>query len=198
MSAQPHSRISEEEYLRIERAAEFKSEYIDGQMYAMSGASWAHGLITLNFGSELRTGLRDKACAVVANDIRVRITPRRFYTYPDLVVVCGLPAFADNEHDTLLNPTLLVEVLSPSTEKRDRDFKLRHYREIESLKEYVLVSQSEPYVMSYRRSASGEWVLSAWEGVGALCRLESLEIDVRLADIYRQVTFAEEATHGEH
>ncbi len=129
--------------------------------------------------------------------MRVRIAPGRFYTYPDVVVVCGEPQFADNEHDTLLNPTLLIEVLSPSTEKRDRDFKLRHYRQIESLHEYVLVSQSEPYILAYRRKVSGEWLLAERAGLDAWFKFESVAADVPLSEIYRGVTFPDEATAAE-
>jgi len=103
------------------------------------------------------------------------------------------PLFVDDEHDTLVNPTVLIEVLSPSTEKRDRDFKLRHYRKIESLREYVLVSQSEPFVQSYRRETSGHWLLAEWEGLDATCKFESLGCEVPPAEIYRQITFAEGA-----
>lgn len=198
MSAQPHPHISEEEYLRIEREAEFKSEYIDGGIYARSGASLKHGLITANLTAELVFRLRGKSCIVVPNDLRVRITRRRFYTYPDVVVVRGKPSFVDNEHDTLLNPTMLIEVLSASTEKRDRDFKLRHYRRIESLREYVLVAQSEAYIQSYRRNDAGDWILAEWEGLEAICKLESVGAEVPLAEIYRQVEFEPDTpTNGE-
>jgi Uma2 family endonuclease len=189
MSANADTGLTEEEYLRLERAAQTKSEYIDGQMYSMSGASFVHGLITGNLTAELGQRLRDKLCVVIPNDLRVRITRRRFYTYPDVVVVCGVPSFTDDEQDTLLNPTVLIEVLSPSTEKRDRDFKLRHYRKIESLHEYVLVSQSEPLVQSYRRQPSGDWLLSEWEGLDGCCKIESIGAEVPLNEIYRQVTF---------
>ena len=113
MSAQPHPSLTPEEYLTIERAAELKSEFYDGRMYAMSGGSYPHGQIILNLGSELRQASRSKGCSVTTSDVRLRVSPRGFYTYPDIAVVCGPPKFADDQADTLLNPTLLVEVLSP-------------------------------------------------------------------------------------
>src|ERR1700684_3103198 len=120
MSAQPHARLTEEQYLMVERAAEFKSEYYDGYMYAMSGGSASHVQIAGNLTRELGVALRQKPCGVMQSDLRVRVPPARFYTYPDVTVVCGEMRFADDQKDTLLNPTLLIEVLSPSTESHDR------------------------------------------------------------------------------
>jgi Uma2 family endonuclease len=193
MSASANPRLTEEEYLKIEREARHKSEFYDGQMYAMSGASWVHGLITTNLSRELGNRLLNLDCSVIAHDIRVRVSRRGFYTYPDVVVVCGPPAFVDNEHDTLLNPTLLIEVLSPSTEQHDRGFKLRHCRQLESLQEYLLVAQAEPYVQSYRRQPSGDWLLSEWSGLEATCRLTSVECELAMAEVYRRVKFGNEA-----
>src|SRR5579871_804075 len=129
MSAQPQPRITPEEYLATERDADFRSEYYDGVMYAMSGGSYSHGLIIGNLARAIGNRLGGKKCGVVPSDLRVEIGPRA-YTYPDLVVVCGDPAFIDKRTDTLLNPTLLIEVLSPSTEGHDRKFKSKFYRQI--------------------------------------------------------------------
>lgn len=188
MSASPHPRLTEEEYLKIERAAEFKSEFYDGRMYAMSGGSYPHGQIILNLGSELRTASRGKPCSVTASDIRVRVSKRGSYTYPDVVVVCGPPKFADDQKDTLLNPSLIVEVLSPSTEAHDRGLKFAQYRQIESLEEYGLVSQTEPRVEIFRRQPSGDWLLSESTGLDAVCRFDSAGCQIALAEIYHQVT----------
>jgi Uma2 family endonuclease len=190
MSAQPHPRLTEEEYLKIERAAEFKSEYYDGRMYAMSGGSYAHGQIVPNLGAELRQGLKSRDYSVTTSVVRLRVSPRGFYTYPDIAVVCGSPQFADDQADTLLNPTLLVEVLSPSTEAHDRGFKFAQYRQLDSLQEYALVSQTEPRVEIFRRQGAKEWVLSEACGLDATCRFESVDCQVALAEIYYQVSFS--------
>lgn len=191
MSASPHPRLTEEEYLRIERAAEFKSEFYDGRMYAMSGGSSAHALIIPNLAAELRSALKQKACTVYVTELRLHVVPRGSYTYPDVTVVCGPPAFADNQKDTLLNPTLIVEVLSPSTEAHDRGLKFAQYRQIESLQEYGLISQSEPRVEIFRRQSSGEWLLTEVTGLEAKTRFNCVDCEIPLLEIYHQVTFPE-------
>ncbi len=193
MSAHARPILTPEQYLEIERAAEFKSEYYDGQMYAMSGGSWSHGLIMAGLAGELRAALEDGPYGVVTGVLRVRVSPSgRFYTYPDVVVVCGEPSFADDQKDTLLNPTFVAEVLSPSTEAYDRGFKSAQYRKIESLEEYALVSQTEARLEVFRRQASGGWLLSEFDGLDAVCRFESLGCQIALAKIYRRVTFSGE------
>jgi Uma2 family endonuclease len=192
MSAQPRPRLTPEEYLKIERAAECKSEYYDGHTYAMSGGSYAHGLIIANIVAKLWQGLAGKGCSVTASDVRLRVSALGLYTYPDIAVVCGTPAFADDQADTLLNPALLIEVLSPSTEAHDRGFKFAQYRQLESLREYALVSQTEPRVEIFRRQASREWLLSESTGLDAACRFDSVGCGVALAEIYQQVSFSAE------
>jgi Uma2 family endonuclease len=189
MSAQPQPRLSPEEYLALERAAEFRSEYYDGIMYAMSGASRVHVRITTNLSGELHQALKQGPCEVYTIDLRLRVNPERLYTYPDISVVCGEPKLADDHNDTLLNPMVLVEVLSPSTEARDRGFKFTHYRHIASLKEYVLVWQSEPRIEVYRRQPTGDWLLSEIDGMDAICRFESLGCQIPLSEIYYHVSF---------
>jgi len=141
MSAEPHSRISLEDYLAAERQAETKSEYLKGEVFAMSGASRQHNLIVWNLSGALYSQLRGRGCEAYVGDVRVHIPATGLYTYPDIAVVCGEPRFEDGELDTLLNPTLLIEVLSPSTEGYDRGKKAAHYRTLDSLREYVLVSR---------------------------------------------------------
>jgi Uma2 family endonuclease len=119
MSAHAHPRLTEDEYLALDRSSEFKSEFYDGAMYAMSGGSYPHAKIIMNLGAALHRLLRERGCSVTASDVRVRVDPNS-YAYPDIAVVCGEPRFADNDKDRLLNPTVLVEVLSPSTEAHDR------------------------------------------------------------------------------
>ena len=149
MPAMPKPLLTPEEYLARERRAETKSEYLRGEVFAMAGASRAHNLIASNAAGELRQQLRDRPCEVYPSDMRVKVSPSGLYTYPDVTVVCGEPQFEDAEVDTLLNPKVLVEVLSPSTADYDRGGKFTHYRRLPSLQEYVLISQDRPLVEHY-------------------------------------------------
>lgn len=189
MAAQPHTRLTEEEYLTIEREAEIKSEYYDGHMQAMSGGSASHAQIAVNLAAEFRAALRDKRCSVLSSDLRVRVTPARFYTYPDVTVVCGEMKFADDQKDTLLNPTLLIEVLSNSTESRDRSFKFDRYCEIDSVQEYALVSQFEPRIELFRRQPSNQWLFSIIKGLESTCTFESVGATIPLTEIYHRIEF---------
>jgi Uma2 family endonuclease len=190
MSAQPQPRLTPDQYLEAERGAEFRSEYYNGHIYAMSGGSYQHFQIIGNIAGELHAALKKRSCSVGASDLRLRVSPDGLYTYPDVVVICGDPRFADDRRDTLLNPTLILEVLSPSTEAYDRGFKSAQYRTLESLEEYVLVSQAEPRVEVFRRQPGGHWLLSEAIGLQAVCRFESLDCAVPLADVYDKVTFS--------
>ena len=189
MSAQAQPRLTPEQYLEIERAAEFRNEYYNGRMYAMSGGSFPHALVIANFARQLCNALEKRPCSVASSDLRLRVSPGGLYTYPDIVVVCGEPKFADGEKDTLLNPTFIAEVLSPSTEAYDRGFKATQYRTLASLREYAFVSQAEPRVEVFRRQSSGDWLLSECFGLETVCRLDSVECQIPLASIYEKVTF---------
>ena len=175
-----------EEYLVSERKATLKSEYINGEILAMSGASNAHNLITLDIGTELNIQLRERECLVYTNDMRVRTSPMGSYFYPDVVVVCGEPQFEDNVFDTLLNPTLVIEVLSPSTEVYDKGEKFRHYQELTSLREYVLVSQDRVRVEQYRLLKT-QWVQTEFRALEDVLPLVSIGCEFPLQDIYRRV-----------
>src|SRR5579862_1541036 len=190
MSAQPQPQLTPEQYLELDRASQFRNEYYNGHMYAMSGGTYAHGKIIANLGRQLGNALDPGPCTVTSSDVRVQVELRGLYCYPDVVVVCGDPQYHDNRLDTILNPTLLVEVLSPSTEAYDRGFKSAQYRTIESLQEYALVSQSEPRVEVFRRQSGGHWLLSEAIGLESICHFESLECAVPLAEIYAKVTFS--------
>jgi Uma2 family endonuclease len=190
MSAVPQTYLSPEDYLAIERQAEFRSEYFDGEMFAMSGASEAHNIISVNLIAELRTRLRGGGCQVFASDMRVRVTATGLYTYPDIAVVCGERLFDDSENDTLLNPTLIIEVLSPPTEAYDRGRKFDHYASISSLQEYVLVSQDQPAVQQYERLPDGSWRYLSTSGLDASVNLASVRVSFSLTDIYEEVAFA--------
>ena len=165
MSAQPQPRLTPEQYLEVERAAQFRSEYYNGRMYAMSGGTHPHAIVIGNLARELGVALKKGPCVVTTSDMRVRVSKTGLYTYPDIVVVCDPPRYGDGRHDTVLNPALIVEVLSPSTEAYDRGFKFAQYRTLESLQEYALVSQSEPRVEIFRRQPSGDWLLSESAGI---------------------------------
>lgn len=178
--------LTPEEYLTLERKATVKSEYLSGQILAMSGASNAHNLITLDIGTELNIQLRGRECLVYTNDMRIRTSPKGAYFYPDVVVVCGKPRFEDNVFDTLLNPILVIEVLSPSTEMYDKGEKFRHYQELASLQEYILVSQDRILVEHYRLVKT-QWVQTEMRGQADVLSLNSIRCELPLQDIYRRV-----------
>ncbi|PWU05447.1 MAG: hypothetical protein C5B51_14385 [Terriglobia bacterium] len=192
MSAQPTSPLTPEAYLEIERAAESKSEYYNGRMYAMAGTTFRHGLIVSNLSRGLGNSLAGGPCSVVTSDLRVLVSASGLYTYPDVVVVCGEPRLTDVWMDTLLNPALLIEVLSPSTEARDRGFKSSQYRTIDTLREYALVSQTESRVEVYSRQPNGRWILSEATGLDVICQFESINCRMALSEIYAKVNFTED------
>jgi Uma2 family endonuclease len=185
MTTLPDYRVSPEEYLRLERAAETKSEYDDGVIYAMSGASGRHNLIVPALNRSLGNRLPSR-CRIFASDMKVRIlNPTRFY-YPDVSVVCGTPRFADDETDVLLNPLIMFEVLSDSTAAFDRGRKFLSYQTIDSLQEYVLVSQDLYLVEHFRRDGE-HWVYTVAQGRDARLALPSVECELPLEEIYYQV-----------
>lgn len=192
MTTRPDVRLTPEEYLRIERAAEWKSEYIDGEMFAMAGASLRHTVIVTNLAGELRNQLRAGPCTVSSADLRVATDRRRHYTYPDIVVICDPPQFVDEHRDTVTNPTLIAEVLSESTEKYDRGAKFERYRTVATLSEYLLVSQDRVHVELYHRG-DGEWILREWNDPAAEIDLVSLPCRLKVAEVYAKVNFADPA-----
>jgi Uma2 family endonuclease len=180
--------ITEDEYLALEREAEFRNEYYRGQMHAMSGGTYRHAAITGNLDFQLRLALEGSRCSATSQDVRLRVTADRYYTYPDIIVVCAEIAFADDRLDTVLNPVLVVEILSPSTERYDRGFKFARYRSVQSLQEYVLVSQTEPRIEVFRR-VPADWVMREFRGLDAVCRFDSVDCNIALAKIYERIAF---------
>jgi len=191
MSAKTVAYISPEQYLEIERKAEYKSEYFSGQMFAMAGASLEHNLILGNVVGEIHARLKGKPCETYPSDLRVYVPSTGLYTYPDATVVCGKPELADGNFDILLNPLVIVEVLSDSTENYDRGAKFAQYQHIESLQEYLLVSQDKPCVERYTRqpNASGQWLYEKSDGLDTVVTLNSLGFALPMAEIYARVTF---------
>jgi Uma2 family endonuclease len=189
--------LSPEQYLAIERAAEERSEYLDGEMVAMTGGSRNHGLIVGNLVRELGSQLRDQPCEVYPTDLRVRVSPTGLYTYPDVVVACGEPRFEDEQLDTLLNPTVILEVLSPTTESYDRGRKFEHYRTLDSLAEYLLVSQDRPRIERFLRQDDGLWLFGDAAGLAAALVLPSIGCELRLAEVYAKVRFPGVETAGD-
>jgi Uma2 family endonuclease len=189
MSTQAKIFLTPEQYLEIERQAERKSEYWQGEMFAMAGAGEPHNLLVTNINGQLYTHLRSSACRVYTNDMRVRVSATGLYTYPDIVVVCGVPQFLDGRRDTLLNPTLIVEVLSPSTEAYDRGRKFEHYQSIDSLKQYLLVASERVHTDLFTRQAGGHWLLTVAGGIEDAIDLESVGCRITLRDSYDKVEF---------
>ena len=163
-------------------------------MYSMPCNSFWHGVVSANLGAELVMRLRESRCITTICNIRVLIAADRFYTYPDVMTVSG-SAVADNQNDTILNPALIAEVFSPSTEMQDRGFKFARYRLIPSLQEYVLVSQTEPRVEVFRRHSTDTWIMSEFTGLEETCRLRSMNCEIPLAEIYHKVEFQEQPNH---
>jgi Uma2 family endonuclease len=187
MQPQTESRLSQEEYLAWERGQEARHEYVDGEIFAMTGASREHNLICGNAFALLHTQLRGKPCEVYSNNMRVKVRETGIYTYPDIVAVCGEPRFEDDRVDTLLNPVLIVEILSDSTERYDRGTKFAHYRRLDSFREYLLVAETELRVERYRRQGGESWLLVEYRNPEDQIELESLDCRVKLADIYERV-----------
>jgi Uma2 family endonuclease len=185
-------RLTEAEYLALERAAATKSEFYDGEMFAMAGGTRRHSTICVNLAAEFANRLREHRCQPFNADLRIKAEATGLYTYPDLSVVCGEDLHVDQEMDTLTNPTLIVEVLSDSTEGYDRGKKFEHYRQIPSLKEYLLVSQTEPRIEQFIRQPGNEWLLREASGLNASLTLPSLEISISLAEVFRNVKFPPE------
>lgn len=190
MSTVPKHYITAEEYLHRERKAEFRSEYFRGEMFAMAGASANHNLIVLNAGSSLREQLKKKPCRVYPSDLKLRIEATGLYTYPDLSVVCGEPKLESDGGEVLLNPVVLVEVLSDSTEAYDRGKKFEHYRTIPSLKHYLLVAQDRHSIDCFSRCADDSWSLMSCQGLEGKVVLEAIDCDLHASEVYDKVVFA--------
>ena len=195
---EPRVRYTVEQYLELERKAGERHEFLDGQIYEMSGESLAHSQIGANFSGELHAQLRGRPCQVLSPNMKVRSgryikgqrNTKGLFSYADVTVVCGQPLFHDEHQDVLLNPTVIVEVLSPSTESFDRGEKFRRYGDwIDSLTDYILVWQSRPRIEHLGRQPAGKWLLTIADGMEAAIRLDSIDCELRLREIYDRVEF---------
>lgn len=189
------------EYLTLERESEERHEYLDGQIFLMAGESEEHGIICVNLAGQLYNQLRGRPCQTFTKDMKVRSGPKAksrrsikdFFPYPDLVVVCGERQYHDEHRDVLLNPTLIVEVLSPSTKDFDRGEKFERYRTwLPSLAEYVIVHQSQPRIEHHLRQSEEQWILTTIDGLHATVSLSSIGCELKLSDVYEDVRFASE------
>lgn len=194
MSVAPNAPIlhySIQEYLRLEREAHQRHEYRDGEILAMAGGTADHSLIIANFIITAGIRLKGKPCRVYESNLRVCVARKTLYTYPDASIVCGSPEFdpEDEHHTTILNPRAVIEVVSPSTEGYDRGEKFRRYRDMDSLREYVLISPSEPRAETFFRQDDGAWLFNAFSGADGSARLQSVEVDLPLADLYAGIEF---------
>ncbi len=190
MSTAVEVRYTPEQYLALERKAEFKSEYIDGEIHPMSGARSPHIDIVVALARIISTWFIDRPGHVYSNDMRVYAGAAGLFTYPDVVVVDGEPQFHDDEFDTLLNPAVVIEVLSPSTEAYDRGDKFARYRRLDSLREYLLVAQDRVLVERYTRQGQ-EWLLTEFGKLDDVLRLDSIGCDVPLRQVYAKTPLVE-------
>jgi Uma2 family endonuclease len=185
-SAALKTRYTPEQYLTLERSADFKSEYFNGFVTAMAGASREHNLIAVNLSREISSQLKNRPREAYMSDMRILVSRTGLYTYPDMVAVCGEPRFQDEKEDTLLNPTMIAEVLSPTTESYDRGAKFAHYRRLAALQEYVLVAHDEARVERFTRQGD-EWLLTEFIQLDDSLRLASIDCALPLREIYAKV-----------
>jgi Uncharacterized protein conserved in cyanobacteria len=190
MASHPRNLLTPEEYLALERKAEYKSEYFAGEVFAMTGASREHNLIVANIVRTLGNQLLERDCNVYPSDLRVKIQQIEKYTYPDVVVTCGEEQFEDEHRDTLLNPVIIIEVLSASTEAYDRGKKFERYQYIDSLVEYVLVAQDQHRIERYVRQPDKTWTYSEFHALSDSIRLTAIGCELALQEVYAKVTFS--------
>ena len=197
MSSASKTKFTVAEYLAIERKSESKHEFFDGDIFAMTGGTPAHSLIASNFIREAGNALKDRPCVVFTSDLRVKVNATGLYTYPDITIVCGEQRFDDDQRDTLINPTIVVEVLSKSTASYDRGTKSKHFRKIDSLQALIFIEQDCPAVELYRRQPDGNWILTDATELTDSIAIEPIGICIPLAEIYRNVTFPESGPSSE-
>ncbi|MEA1051424.1 Uma2 family endonuclease [Lamprobacter modestohalophilus] len=187
MDSQPKPQLTPQQYLAWERQQATRHEFFDGEIFAMTGASREHNLVCGNAFATLHAQLRGKPCELYNNDMRVKVSDTGMYTYPDIAAACAEPQFEDAEVDTLINPALMIEVLSDSTEQYDRGAKFQHYRTLPSLQDYLLIAQTECQVEHYVREASSRWLMTEYRSLDDRIKLASIDCDLLLRDLYERV-----------
>jgi Uma2 family endonuclease len=184
MSAHSIPNYTVEQYLEMDEAAEYPLEYHDGEIFPLAEASYAHAALVARICAVLTNGIQEHSCTVLSYNLRVRAG--KSYVHPDVAVVCGRPSFVD-KWETTLNPVVVIEVLSKSTEGYDRGAKFDFYRSLESLREYVLVASKEPRILVFTRDSDGAWLFRDFAGMDAVCHLSSLDCSLPLAQVYENV-----------
>lgn len=180
-----------EEYLEIEKNAEYKNEYRDGEIVTMNGGTTNHNKIALNLASFLKFALRGRNYEIYIGDVRLWIPRYRQYTYPDVMVIQGQPIYTGTNTTTVMNPLLIAEVLSKSTKNYDQGDKFLYYRSIPEFKEYILIDQTQYHVMQYVKTAEDKWLFTEYESENSVLTLQSIEFEIAFRDLYEQVNFAE-------
>lgn len=189
MLRQIKQRFTPEEYLAMESVAKYKSEYYDGEIFAMSGGTPDHSLVAVNLTSELSARLDDRPCRVFNSDMRLLIEESGLYTYPDGMVICGKIELATGRNDTVTNPVLIIEVLSGSTKEYDLSAKFDFYKKIASLKEYLVVDSERPYIECYRRGPDDQWLPEVSNDLNKVIRLDSVGCEIPMRNLYRKVSW---------
>lgn len=189
MSAQPIVHITEDDYLKMERMSPFKNEYYRGNVYAMGGASFRHNKILSNLVGEVIPNLKNKKCSAYFNDLRIHVPDPPFYAYPDLIILCGKEEFSDEVKDTITNPTVIIEILSKSTEQYDKSVKFGFYRFARSFKEYFLIHQDKPLVECFLKMDDFNWLEGSVLGVDKKMNIQSIGLEISLSEIYNEVNF---------
>ncbi|MCI5145243.1 MAG: Uma2 family endonuclease [Candidatus Electrothrix sp. AR3] len=197
MQAEEQHQISPEEYLTGERESDMRHEYFAGEVFAMAGASREHNQISTNIVRLLGNQLLEKPCSVFASDMKVKVKKKKKYSYPDIVVVCEKEEYEDEHNDVLLNPVVLIEILSDSTEAYDRGDKFSHYQDIPSFTEYILVSQYTFKMERFTRQPNNSWVYTIYQGEKDILSIETIDCELPLAEVYRKVRFAEQGFRGQ-
>jgi Uma2 family endonuclease len=192
MSAQPYEHLSLQQYFELEATSEIKHEYYRGATYAMTGASARHNLIVANIIGLLHSQLRGSPCRVFPSDLRLKIEATGLYTYPDVSVICGTIQFDAGRQDTVTNPGVLIEVLSPRTENYDRGKKFEHYRTIETLQEYIVVAQDRTHIEQYIRQDEHRWLLVDFFTADQSVQIDAIDCNLPLAEVYEYITFDDE------
>jgi len=190
MSTQPIPYFTPQQYLEMERKADYRSEYYHGEIFPMSAASLDHSRIFHSLASSLYVQLRGRSCEIAGTSLRLQISPDGLYTYPDILVFCGPPQFADSHSDMITDATVIIEVLSPSTENYDRAFKFEQYRRLVSLTDYIVIAQDRIYLEHHTPQADRSWRLVEITDPDAVVSLNSINCTFRVAEVYERVTFA--------